>query len=77
MSLDVGIAIEELGKVLFTEVAGVVEHDVQDDLHTLGVSCVDKVLEFYILVGSPVGAALIAKIHIREVHGMIAVEVGA
>lgn len=54
-----------------------VQYDVEHHLHALGVSGIDKVLEFNVLRCAPLGAAFVAEIYGREIHGVVAVEVGA
>ena len=63
--------------MLFTEVAGVVEHDVEDNLHALGVSGINQALESNVLGRAPRSAALITEVHRADIHSVIAVEVSA
>ena len=60
--------------MLLTEVTGVVEHDIEDNLDTLSVSLVDEFLEHHVTTLAAV-TALIAAVNLREIHGMIAVVV--
>ena len=75
--LDVLVALIELAEEVFAEVAGVLEHDVEDYLQPLGVSGIDKALEGNVLRCSPLLSALVAKVYRREVHGVVAVVVVA
>ena len=68
------ITVEHLAELLLTEVTGVVEHDVKNDLDTLVVSLVDEFLEHHVTTLAAV-TALIAAVNLREIHGMIAVVV--
>ena len=74
LSSQVGITVELLAECLLTEVTGVVEHDVEDDLDALFVSLVDEFLEHGITVLATI-AALITAVNMLEIHGMIAVVV--
>ena len=47
------ITVELLAECLLTEVTGVVEHDVEDNLDTLFVSLVDEFLEHHVTVLLP------------------------
>ena len=67
------ITIEQLAELLLTEVTGVVEHYVKNDLDTLGVSLVDEFLEHHVTALTI--TALIAAVYMLEIHGMIAVVV--
>ena len=67
------ITVELLAKMLLTEVTGVVEHDIEDNLDTLGVSLVDEFLEHHVTALTI--TALIAAVNMLEIHGMIAVVV--
>ena len=67
------VTIEQLAELLLTEVTGVVEHDVEDNLDTLSVSFVDKFLEHHVTALTI--TALIAAVNMPEIHGMIAVVV--
>ena len=68
------ITVEHLAELLLTEVTGVVEHDVKNDLDTLVVSLVDEFLEHHVTTLAAV-TALIAAVNLRKIHGMIAVVV--
>jgi len=69
-----GITVELLAKMLLTEVTGVVEHDIEDNLDTLGVSLVDEFLEHHVTALFAV-TALITAIYLGEIRSMIAVVV--
>ena len=66
-------------ELCLTEVAGVVEHDVEDNLYALGVCRLDELLKHLVacLVGILTGDALVAAVDLREVGGVIAVVVVA
>ena len=68
------ITVELLAKMLLTEVTGVVEHDIEDNLDTLGVSFVDEFLEHHVTTLFAV-TTLIAAVYFREIRSMIAVVV--
>ena len=68
------ITVELLAKMLLTEVTGVVEHDVKNDLDTLFVSFVDEFLEHHVTALFAV-TALITAIYLGEIRSMIAVVV--
>ena len=68
------ITVELLAKMLLTEVTGVVEHDIEDNLDTLGVSLVDEFLEHHVTALFAV-TALITAIYLGEIRSMIAVVV--
>ena len=53
-----------------TEVSGVVEHDVEDDLDAFLVSGINELLEHHVTAASV--TALIAAVHLREVGSMVA-----
>ena len=74
---DVLVAGEEGVEVGLSEVACVLEHDVKHNLEALGVGGVDEVLEFHVLLRAPFGAALVAEVDARHVHGVVAVVVYA
>ena len=67
------VTIEQLAELLLTEVTGVVEHDVKNDLDTLFVSLVDEFLEHHVTTLTI--TALIAAVNMLEIHSMIAVVV--
>ena len=68
------ITVELLAELLLTEVTGVVEHDIEDNLDTLGVSLVDEFLEHHVTALFAV-TALITAIYLGEIRSMIAVVV--
>ena len=68
------ITVELLAKMLLTEVTGVVEHDIEDNLDTLSVSLVDEFLEHHVTTLFAV-TALITAIYLGEIRSMIAVVV--
>ena len=68
------ITIEHLAELLLTEVTGVIEHDIEDNLDTLGVSLVDEFLEHHVTALFAV-TALITAIYLGEIRSMIAVVV--
>ena len=72
LSFQVGITVKLLAECLLTEVTGVVEHDVEDNLDTLFVSLVNEFLEHGVTVLATI-AALIAAVNMLEIHGMITV----
>ncbi len=74
---DVVRTVEKVAEVVFAEIRGVVEHDVKHDFHAFGMCGVDEALESHVLACAPFLAALIAEVYFREVHGVVAVEVGA
>jgi len=74
LSSQVGITVKLLAECLLTEVTGMVEHDVEDDLDTLFVSLVDEFLEHGVTVLATI-AALITAVNMLEIHGMITVVV--
>ena len=74
LSSQVGITVELLAECLLTEVTGMVEHDVEDNLDTLFVCLVDEFLEHGITVLATI-AALITAVNMLEIHGMITVVV--
>ena len=67
------VTIEQLAELLLTEVTGVVEHDIEDNLDTLGMSLIDEFLEHHVTTLTI--TALIAAVNMLEIHGMIAVVV--
>ncbi len=79
---DVLAARELLAELLLAEVAGVVEHDVENDLDALLVRLVDEGLEVDVaraaaVVFSLALMTLVAQVYLRHVHGMVAVVVVA
>ena len=74
LSFQVGITVKLLAECLLTEVTGVVEHDVEDNLDTLFVSLVNEFLEHGVTVLATI-AALITAVYMLEIHGMITVVV--
>jgi len=72
LSFQVGITVKLLAECLLTEVTGMVEHDVEDNLDTLFVSLVNEFLEHGITVLATI-AALITAVYMLEIHGMITV----
>ena len=73
LRLDVLVAVEEMAEGILSEVAGMLEHYIEDDLDPLGVGSIDKILKIHILRAAPLRAALITEINSGEIHGMIAV----
>jgi len=67
------VTIEQLAELLLTEVTSVVEHDIEDNLDTLGMSLIDEFLEHHVTALTI--TALIAAVNMLEIHGMIAVVV--
>ena len=70
LSSQVGITVELLAECLLTEVTGVVEHDVEDDLDTLFMCLINEFLEHGVTVLATI-AALITAVNMLEIHGMI------
>ena len=64
-------ACELRAELSLTEVTGVVEHDVKDDLDTFLVCRIDELLKHHITATAI--TALIAAVYFREVGSMIAV----
>ena len=62
------ITIKEFAQISLSEVTRMVEHDVEDNLHTFCVRSVNEILKFHIF-------RLIATIYFREIMCMIAVVV--
>ena len=74
LSCQVGITVKLLAECLLTEVTGMVEHNVEDNLDTLFVCLVDEFLEHGVTVLAAI-AALITAVNMLEIHGMITVVV--
>ena len=72
LSFQVGITVKLLAECLLTEVTGVVEHDVEDNLDTLCMCLVNEFLEHGVTVLATI-AALITAVNMLEIHGMITV----
>ena len=66
------VAFKELAEVFLTEVAGMVKHDVEDNLDTLGVCFVNEFLEHHVAALCAV-TALVAAVHLGKIHGVVAV----
>ena len=62
------VAGKEFAEVFLTEVARVVEHDVENNFHAACMCCIDKVLKLNIF-------AFVAFVHLGEVQGVITVVV--
>ena len=69
------ITVKEATERLFAEVAVVVQHDVENQFHTSGMDGIQQALECHVFVAPPLLPALIAQVHLGEVHGVIAVVV--
>ena len=67
------VTIEQLAELLLTEVTGMVEHDIEDNLDTLVVRLVNEFLEHHVTALTI--TTLIAAVNLGEIHGMIAVVV--
>ena len=67
------VTIEQLTEFFLTEVTGMVEHDIEDNLDTLGMSLIDEFLEHHVTTLTI--TALIAAVNMLEIHSMIAVVV--
>ena len=64
-----GVVLDKHGaEVLLAEVAGVLEHNVKDNLHAAGMCGINEVLELAVV-------ALVARVDLAEVKGVIAVVV--
>ena len=46
--VGIPVAVEEFAEMVFSEVAGMVKHDVENNLHALGVCRIDERLEGHI-----------------------------
>jgi len=68
--VGVPIAREQFAEILFAEIAGVVDDDVEQDFHAASVGGVDDGLEINVF-------ALISVVHLADVAGVIAVVVVA
>ena len=70
LSCQVGITVKLLAECLLTEVTGVVEHDVEDNLDPLCMCLINEFLEHGVTVLATI-AALITAVNMLEIHGMI------
>ena len=71
------VLFKHLAKMGFAEVAGMLQHNVKNNLHAAFVHLVDECLECHVSIGVRVGLSYVAVVDFREVHGMIAVIVEA
>ena len=68
--VGIPIAVEEFAKIRLSEVAGMVQHDVDNEFHALGVDGIDESLQRYAL-------RLVATVYLTHIHSMITVIVVA